>query len=112
VRLHGSQTLYQSAYSDAELDRWAACIAAWRTGGQPADARLVSPRAPPRRRRRDVYCYFDNTDKLQAPLDAKRLIARVQADEAQRGDASSAAAPTRLARKVAHVQQAARVPIG
>ncbi len=50
VRLHGSQTLYQSAYTDAELDRWAARIAAWRTGGQVADARLISSRrtaAPP-----------------------------------------------------------------
>jgi len=78
VRLHGSQTLYQSAYSDEELDRWAARIAAWRTGGQAADARLISSRPPPRRRWRDVYCYFDNTDKLQAPIDAKRLIARLQ----------------------------------
>jgi len=44
VRLHGSQTLYQSAYTDAELDRWAACVEAWRAGGQPADARLISAR--------------------------------------------------------------------
>ena len=44
VRLHGSQALYQSAYTDAELDRWAARIAAWRAGRQAADARLIAPR--------------------------------------------------------------------
>jgi uncharacterized protein YecE (DUF72 family) len=80
VRLHGSETLYQSAYTDAELDRWAARIAAWRSGGQAADARLIASRPPSRRRRRDVYCYFDNTDKLQAPIDAKRLIERLQSN--------------------------------
>jgi uncharacterized protein YecE (DUF72 family) len=77
VRLHGSETLYQSAYTDAELDRWAACVLAWRSGAQPADARLIASRPPPRRRARDVYLYFDNTDKLQAPLDAQRLMARL-----------------------------------
>ena len=77
VRLHGSETLYQSAYTDAELDRWAACVTAWRRGAQPADARLITPHPPPRRRARDVYVYFDNTDKLQAPLDAQRLLARL-----------------------------------
>ena len=77
ARLHGSQVLYQSAYTDAELDRWAARIAAWRTGRPAADARLISTRPPPRRRLRDVYCYFDNTDKLQAPIDARRLIERL-----------------------------------
>ena len=40
-------------------------------------ARLVAPEATPPRRARDVFCYFDNTDKLQAPLDAARLKARL-----------------------------------
>ena len=75
VRLHGSQTLYQSAYTEAELERWAARIRAWSGGGQAPDARLVSSREPPRRARRDVYCYFDNTDKREAPYDARRLMA-------------------------------------
>jgi uncharacterized protein YecE (DUF72 family) len=92
VRLHGSQTLYQSAYTDAELDRWAARIAAWRAGRQAADARLIAPAAPPRRGGRDVFCYFDNTDKLQAPIDAKRLIARLGASTPKRNDVNHAAA--------------------
>ncbi len=77
LRLHGSQTLYQSAYSDTELDVWAARIRAWRGGHQAPAARLVAPGAPVPRAARDVFCYFDNTDKLQAPLDGARLKARL-----------------------------------
>ena len=77
VRLHGSQALYQSAYSEDELDHWAARIRAWSTGGAAPEARLISGQPPPRRTCRDVVCYFDNTDKLQAPIDAKRLMRKL-----------------------------------
>jgi uncharacterized protein YecE (DUF72 family) len=59
VRLHGSQELYVSGYTDAELDAWAARVAGWRNG------------------RRDVYVYFDNDAKVHAPFDAIRLRERV-----------------------------------
>lgn len=59
VRLHGSRELYVSGYGDDELDAWAARIGAWRAAG------------------RDVYAYFDNDAKVQAPRDAERLMARV-----------------------------------
>ena len=62
VRRHGSSELYASRYSDAELDRWAERIAAWRA---------------PRRGGRDVYVYFDNDAKVHAPSDARRLSERV-----------------------------------
>lgn len=74
LRLHGSTELYNSRYSPEELERWAAAIRAWRDGGQPADARLISAKAPPARAGRDVYCYFDNTDKLHAPDNARELM--------------------------------------
>ena len=77
MRLHGSIELYNSRYTSAELDRWAGCIAAWARGGQPADARLISTDPPPRRTSRDVYCYFDNTDKLHAPDNARELMQKV-----------------------------------
>ena len=60
VRLHGSQQLYTSGYTDAELDAWADRIAAWRSAG------------------RDVYVYFDNDAKVHAPFDALRLKERVE----------------------------------
>ena len=77
VRLHGEQELYASGYTEEALDRWAARIDAWSRGGEPADARRISDRPPPRRARRDVYCYFDNDIKVKAPFDAKRLIEKL-----------------------------------
>ena len=73
LRLHGSEELYASGYSEAALDRWAARIRAWRAGGQPPDAKLIAPASRPRRSRRDAYVYFDNDAKVRAPFDAQVL---------------------------------------
>jgi uncharacterized protein YecE (DUF72 family) len=73
VRLHGSTELYRSAYSRAALKRWAARVAAWRDGKPMTDGHFIFAKQP-RRRRRDVFLYFDNTDKLQAPKDAPSLM--------------------------------------
>ncbi|HEX6558407.1 MAG TPA: DUF72 domain-containing protein, partial [Longimicrobiales bacterium] len=48
--------LYTSGYSDDELDAWARLIRKWR---------------------RDVYVYFDNDRKVNAPFDAIRLAERL-----------------------------------
>jgi len=77
LRLHGEKELYASGYTPASLDRWAARILAWAAGGQPADAKLISDSAPPRRASRDVYCYFDNDVKVHAPFDAQSLAQRL-----------------------------------
>ena len=77
LRLHGDEELYASGYSDTALDRWATRIDAWRGGGQVDDARLASPRAAPRRARREIFCYFDNDVKVHAPYDAAHLAARL-----------------------------------
>jgi uncharacterized protein YecE (DUF72 family) len=61
VRLHGSQQLYVSGYTDAELDQWAKRVRKWRRGNC------------------DVYVYFDNDAKVHAPFDAIRLRQRVNA---------------------------------
>lgn len=63
VRLHGSEVLYASGYTDAELDVWAGKIDAWRGEGL------------------DVYVYFDNDAKVHAPFDALRLIGCVRQGE-------------------------------
>ena len=46
-------------------------------GRQPRDARLISGEPPLSRASRDVYCYFDNTDKLHAPDNARELMQRL-----------------------------------
>lgn len=75
MRLHGSKELYNSRYSGNELQYWARCIRAWTTGRQPRGARLITREPPPARAARDVYCYFDNTDKRHAPDNARELMA-------------------------------------
>jgi uncharacterized protein YecE (DUF72 family) len=78
MRLHGDKELYKSGYSDRALTRWAERIEAWQRGGEPQDAQKVSTRKPPTAKRRDIYCYFDNTDvKLRAPVDAQSLMRKL-----------------------------------
>jgi uncharacterized protein YecE (DUF72 family) len=77
IRLHGDEELYASGYGDAALARWAERIDVWAHGGQVSDAQRVSPHDPPRRKRRDVFCYFDNDVKVHAPYDAARLAAQL-----------------------------------
>ena len=75
-RLHGSVELYNSGYSDAELDRWAARIAAWSEGRTMRDGSFVTAPAADRKKR-DVFLFLDNTDKLQAPGNARSLMRRL-----------------------------------
>lgn len=77
MRLHGATELYKSRYTGEQLDRWADCIRAWAGGMQPPDARLISAQPPRERQSRDVYCYFDNTDKLHAPDNARELMRKL-----------------------------------
>jgi uncharacterized protein YecE (DUF72 family) len=78
IRLHGDKELYRSGYADKALERWARRILAWHCGSEPADAQKISDSKPPSAGRRDVYCYFDNTDvKLRAPVDAQNLMRKL-----------------------------------
>ncbi len=79
LRLHGDKELYASGYSDEALDRWAERIQAWRSGGQPPDARTVEGTSvkPVHPHRRDIHVYFDNDIKVRAPFDAARLMRRL-----------------------------------
>jgi uncharacterized protein YecE (DUF72 family) len=60
VRLHGSQQLYASRYTDAEIEAWATRIEGWAPG-------LLA-----------VYVYFDNDFESNAAFDALRLITRLE----------------------------------
>jgi uncharacterized protein YecE (DUF72 family) len=78
IRLHGDKELYASGYEDDAIAAWAARIDAWRRGRQPAGARCIVDKPPPKAAARDVYCYFDNDIKVHAPFDARRLISAVE----------------------------------
>lgn len=79
MRLHGTETLYSGAYAEPALDRWAERIRAWARGQEPADAKHLTATRP-KRGTRDVFCYFDNDQKVEAPFDARRLKERLSAD--------------------------------
>ncbi|HEX8596672.1 MAG TPA: DUF72 domain-containing protein [Pseudomonas sp.] len=76
LRLHGDEKLYASGYTDKALERWGERIARWREGSQPADAHLIVAKAGPKRKSRDIFCYFDNDIKVRAPYDARQLLER------------------------------------
>lgn len=76
-RLHGSEELYASGYDDKALDEWAARVASWARGQQPANSEKLIKHREPQMRSRDVFVYFDNDVKVRAPFDAQRLMARV-----------------------------------
>jgi uncharacterized protein YecE (DUF72 family) len=75
IRLHGDETLYQSGYTSSALRKWEGRVRRWADGSAAEDLPLASSAPPKQRARRDVYCYFDNTDvKLRAPIDARSLM--------------------------------------
>lgn len=100
LRLHGATELYRSRYSEASLRKWARRIHAWRSGTRPDDDTPVVDAEPPRRPR-DVYCYFDNTDKLHAPANARRLQQLVDEFGNAQAAARSRRMPTRLPARAA-----------
>ena len=77
-RLHGSEKLYASGYTDEALDQWAARIAKWAAGSEPDDAEKISASKPAARKIRDVFVYFDNDLKVRAPFDAQALRQRIE----------------------------------
>ncbi|MEW5665862.1 DUF72 domain-containing protein [Pseudomonas putida] len=80
MRLHGDVELYSSGYTARALRRWKQRIQQWSEGKQADDARLIVPGPPPRCAARDVYCYFDNDQKVHAPYDARRLLEKLSLD--------------------------------
>ena len=72
-RLHGSEQLYASGYTDSALETWAVRVAAWAKGGGSSDGRFAQPERSAPKKPGDVYVYFDNDAKVRAPADAKTL---------------------------------------
>ena len=72
-RLHGSTELYRSGYDRTDLKRWAARVAGWSRGEEMRDGNFAGADEAPRRPR-DVFLFFDNTDKRHAPENARELM--------------------------------------
>ncbi|MEY2481437.1 MAG: hypothetical protein QOI04_2364 [Verrucomicrobiota bacterium] len=82
IRLHGSEKLYVSGYSDKEIEWWAGRIEHWRKGKQPRDAKLVTKHKIDNKRK-GIFVYFDNDAKVHAPFDAQRLAKKLRAQSGQ-----------------------------
>jgi hypothetical protein len=85
VRLHGDKKLYESGYTVAALEQWAARLRDWARNG-------------------DVFVYFDNDIKVKAPRDAMRLaamlgVAWTPADDPFAGAKGRAKGPLRPERR-------------
>ena len=78
IRLHGSQELYASGYTDDELDWWARRIKSWAAGREPRDAKKIIPGKFANGKKRDVFVYFDNDIYSHAPYDAMNLADKLQ----------------------------------
>ncbi|HVY15081.1 MAG TPA: DUF72 domain-containing protein [Rhodopila sp.] len=76
-RLHGATKTYESDYDEAALSLWAQWAKTWANGEEPADAARIG--APARRKRRDVFIFFDNDRRVRAPANAQELIRRLRA---------------------------------
>jgi uncharacterized protein YecE (DUF72 family) len=80
IRLHGDEELYRSAYIEPVLTRWARRIRAWAAGGEPRGIERISRKPARTRAGREVFCYFDNTDKVEAPANARRLTEKLNVE--------------------------------
>jgi uncharacterized protein YecE (DUF72 family) len=75
-RLRGSKDCIGSDYDNTALDAWRRRIKAWAAGSEPLDAERVGGKA--RSRKRDVFVFFDNDNKVRAPANAMELIRRLR----------------------------------
>ncbi len=83
VRLHGHEVLYSGGYSDELLAQWAARVKAWQQGRQLKAPNLVDPKFKLPKESRDVFIYFDNDAKVDAPKDAMKLEALLHGKRAK-----------------------------
>lgn len=77
ARLHGSEQLYASGYSDSALDDWARWFRSWSRSQSPREVDRLSS-AKSRVKVRDLFVYFDNDMKVKAPFDAMKLAKRLK----------------------------------
>lgn len=77
ARLHGSEQLYASGYSDTALKDWARRFRSWHRSVTPQDIDRLSRRRP-RGKVKDIFVYFDNDMKVRAPFDALSLAKRLK----------------------------------
>ena len=77
MRMHAEKAAYTKGHTEKALNALVERVDLWTKGKQPKDAQLVSPDGKPVKTKRDVFVFFDNEVKENAPLDALRLIEKL-----------------------------------
>ena len=77
-RLHGSEKLYASGYSEEALGDWAQRVLRWARGKEAEDGDRASDTNAPHIETRDVFVYFDNDLKVKSPENALQLRERIE----------------------------------
>jgi len=78
ARLQTGSDDIETAYTPAELDRWAGRLQTWADGGAPAELPVADPDNAPAKTPRDVFAFIIHEGKVRAPAGAEALIARLK----------------------------------
>lgn len=73
ARLMKGDDRLRTAYTTADMKRWAERFVAFAEGGQPDDLPYVTPEAPPAQPR-DAFVYFIHEAKVRAPAAAQEFL--------------------------------------
>jgi Uncharacterized conserved protein len=79
ARLQKGEDTIPTAYSEADLDGWAAVAATWAAGGVAEGLPRADPGHKPEKTPRDVFLYIIHEGKIRAPQGAMALQSRVDA---------------------------------
>jgi len=75
VRLHGFKELYRGGYTRPALKKWKEKLLCWKEGNTAKNAALISDHVTGRSKKtKDMFIYFDNDAKVNAPFDAASLM--------------------------------------
>jgi uncharacterized protein YecE (DUF72 family) len=73
LRLQADEKLYKNGYTPAALKTWAKKIVVWQKGGEPEDAKRVTPPLDKPAKPRDIFISFVDDEKVRSPIDALAL---------------------------------------
>jgi uncharacterized protein YecE (DUF72 family) len=73
IRMHGDHPSFKKGYTESALKRMADRIKIWAKGGEPKNAVCVSQKKPVPGKK-EIFVYFNNDEKLNAPQDALRML--------------------------------------
>ncbi len=77
LRLQDAKPDIKTGYSAKDLDKWTALARAWAKGEEPDQLPLVAPKMKPLKAR-DVFVFFINGAKENAPAAAQAMIKRLK----------------------------------